>query len=131
MTHFDFAFATPYRIAGVPFAITPSTTGVEVDDQELRVRFGPWKLVTSLDNVEQCQETGPYQFVKTAGPAHLSLGDKGLTCATNGDRGLCIRFADPVPGIDPWGRILHPAVTVTVADPSRLAAELRPAGERA
>jgi hypothetical protein len=55
----------------------------------------------------------------------VSLTDRGLTCATNGERGLCIRFAEPVRGIEPWGKILHPAVTVTVTDPSQLAALLR------
>jgi hypothetical protein len=65
--------------------------------------------------------TGPYGFVKTAGPAHLSFADRGLTLATNGDRGLCIRFVEPVAGIDPWGRIRHPGVTVTVEHPDDLA----------
>ncbi len=62
------------------------------------------------------ETTGPYSFIKTAGPAHLSLADRGITCATNPERGLCIHFAEPVAGIDPWKRIRPPAVTVTVAD---------------
>lgn len=120
MARFPFRFTTPYRLAGLPFGVTPGTAHVEVTDTQFCVRFGPWLLVTGLDNVTGCEESGPYSFVKTAGPAHLSFSDRGLTCATNGDRGLCVRFAEPVPAIEPWGRIRHPAVTVTVERPREL-----------
>jgi hypothetical protein len=43
-----------------------------------------------------------------AGPARLSLADRGLTFATTTRTGLCITFRSPVPGIDPWG-IFRPA----------------------
>lgn len=57
----------------------------------------------------------PYSFVKTAGPAHLSLADSGLTLATNGDRGVCLTMREPISGIDPFGLLRHPNLTVTVA----------------
>ncbi len=114
MARFRFLFTPPYRVAAVPFGVTPRTAMVRVEDGEFEVRFGPWRLLTPLDNVVGSEPTGPYSFPKTAGPAHLSVADKGLTCATNGRRGLCIRFRDPVPCIDPFGRIRHPAVTVTI-----------------
>lgn len=114
MARFRFRFAAAYRVAAAPFGVTPRTTMVEVADGSLHVRFGPWALTTPVDNVAGCEPSGPFSFPKTAGPAHLSLADRGLTCATNGDEGLCIRFAEPVPGIDPWGVIRHPGVTVTV-----------------
>jgi hypothetical protein len=44
--------------------------------------------------------------------------------ATNGVRGLCITFREPVPGIEPTGTLRHPALTVTVADCHGLAAVL-------
>ena len=100
------------------------TTYVEVDDEALRVRFGPWSLRTPLSNVAGVDLTGGYAFVKTAGPPHLSFSDRGVTFATNGDRGVCVRFHERVPGIDPTGRILHPGATMTVADPDGLAALL-------
>ena len=50
----------------------------------LIARFGPWQVQTALDNIADVSITGPYTFVKTAGPAHLSLADRGLTFATNG-----------------------------------------------
>ena len=130
MTRFDFAFDDAHRVAGLPFGVTPRTTAVVVDADQLRIRFGPWFVRTDVGNVIGCETSGPYTFVKTAGPAHLSFADRGLTFATNGRRGLCIRVARPVTGIDPWGWIRHPAVTVTVADPDALAAALRAPASR-
>ena len=122
--HFPFRFATPYRWAALPFGVTPSTSGVEVTADELRIRFGPWRLSTPLSNVRQTSVTGPYGFAKVAGPAHLSVADRGLTFATNGDRGLCMLLHEPVRGLEPTGRLRHPGVTVTVADCDGLAAAL-------
>jgi hypothetical protein len=121
VTEFEFRFADAYRLPALLFGVTPATTGVVVDDGELRIRFGPWSVRTTVDNVAGSEVTGPYGFVKTVGPAHLSFADRGLTLATNGDQGLCIRFVEPVAGIDPWGRLRHPGVTVTVEHPHDLA----------
>ena len=123
MARFPFRFATAYRLPALVFGVVPATTWVEVDD-ELRARFGPWSLRTPLTNVASVQETGDYAFVKTAGPAHLSFTDRGVTFATNGDRGVCVQFHEPVRGIDPTGRILHPGATFTVADPAGLVAAI-------
>ena len=124
MARFPFAFAPSYRLPALLFGITPVTTYVEVDDLALRVRFGPWSLRTPRSNVAGVDLTGGYAFVKTAGPPHLSFRDRGVTFATNGDRGVCVRFHERVQGIDPTGRILHPGATMTVADPDGLAALL-------
>src|SRR3954454_2672888 len=97
MQEFGFRWTTTYRALALPFAITPGTAAVRVQDGELSVRFGPWRLRTAVSNVAGCEETSGYSLVKTAGPAHLSFADQGVTFATNGDRGLCIRFAEPVP----------------------------------
>ena len=117
---FDFRFTSLYRAVGTIFGVRPSTTQVEVRDGRFIARFGRWRLETELSNITDCVVTGGYQVRKTIGPAHLSFADKGLTFATNPDRGLCISFREPVPGIDPKHRILHPALTVTVADPLAL-----------
>lgn len=87
-------------------------------------RFGPWRVSTPLANVVGVALTGPYAFYKTAGPARLAITDRGLTFATNGDRGVLICFATPVRGLDPLGLLRHPELTVTVAEPERLAALL-------
>ena len=89
------------------------------------MRFGPWSLRTPLANVAGVDLTGGYAFIKTAGPPHLSLSDRGVTFATNGDRGVCVKFHEPVRGIDPTGRIVHPGATMTVVDPDGLAALLQ------
>jgi hypothetical protein len=72
--------------------------------------------LTPLDNVEGSQVTGPYATLLVIEPARLSIADRGLTSATNARRGLCIRFRQPVQGIEPTGRLRHPALTVTVAE---------------
>jgi hypothetical protein len=84
-------------------------------DGFLKTRFGPWRLATLVANVKHVAITGPYRFAKTAGPARLAITDRGLTFATNGDRGVLMSFRVPVPGLDPLGLIRHPELTVTLA----------------
>jgi hypothetical protein len=120
-----FAFAPAYRLPALAFGITPATAWVELGPSELTVRFGPWHLRTALANVSEVSETGGYSWLKTAGPPHLSLADRGVTFATNGEAGVCVQLRRPVPGIDPTRHILHPGATVTVTAPSSFAAELR------
>ncbi len=105
--------------------MTPKTARVVLDGDRLRVRFGLWRLETTLDNVVETRLTGPYVVPKTIGPAHLSLKDRGVTFATNAKQGVCMLFRIPVGGIDPTGRIRHPGATVTVADSAGLLAALR------
>ena len=124
VTTFSFRFDPGYRVAALPFGVMPATTSVVVDAGELVARFGPWRVRTPLANVAGTEVSGPYSFVKTAGPAHLSFTDRGVTFATNGRRGLCIRFHEPVRALDPTGRLRHPGLTVTVNDIDGLAAAL-------
>ena len=125
---FHFAFDPAYRAVALAFGVTPRTARVDVDGERLRARFGLWQVSTTVDNVEGTEVSGPYGKLKTIGPAHLSVADRGLTFATNSRRGLCIRFREPVPGIEPTGRLRHPALTVTVADVDGLAAALTARG---
>jgi hypothetical protein len=119
-TRFPFRFERRLVPFSLAFGVTPRTAWVEVDDEDLRVRFGPWRLVTPRRNIVDGQLTGPYSFAKVAGPAHLSFADRGVTFATTTERGVCFTLREPVPGIAPFGRLPHPGVTVTVADPERL-----------
>ena len=119
-TRFPFAFegrVVPFSLA---FGVTPRTAWVEIDDVDLRVRFGLWHLVTPRRNLADGEVSGPYQFAKVAGPAHLSFVDRGVTFATTTKRGVCFRLREPVSGIAPFGLLPHPGVTVTVAEPERL-----------
>lgn len=121
---YPFRFAPAYRAAGLAFGITPATARVTVTDDQLDARFGLWRVRTPLSNVCHTERTGNYHFVFAAGPARLSFTDGGLTFATNGKRGLCICFHEPVPGLDPGRRLRHRALTVTVADIDGLAERL-------
>jgi hypothetical protein len=103
-------------------------------DGWLDARFGAWVVRTPIANVAGGEIIGPYRFWKVAGPAHLSVRDLGLTFGTNTARGICIRFVEPVSGIDPLGAVRHPSLTVTVQDPESLLSALvesAPAGEPA
>jgi hypothetical protein len=55
----------------------------------------------------------------------LAVTDRGLTFATNGERGVLISFHEPVPGLEPTGLLRHPELTVTVADIDGLVERLR------
>ena len=63
---------------------------------------------------------------RPAGPARLAITDRGLTFASNRDRGVCISFHSAVTGIDRAGRIRHPELTVTVRDVDGLIEALAP-----
>jgi hypothetical protein len=125
---FTFRFAEAYRRPARLFGITPETASVELGADELCARFGPWRVRTALANVAAVAVTGPYAFLKTAGPARLAITDRGLTFATNGERGVLISFRSPVRGLDPLGLLRHPELTVTVADVDGLAERLRAGG---
>jgi hypothetical protein len=122
---FEFRFVPAYRRVARVFGVTPRTTWVDVHEDMLEARFGPWHVRTVLSNVANVELTGPYTFLKTAGPARLAVSDRGLTFASNGDRGVLVTFRVPVPGIEPLGLVRHPELTVTVADVDSFATLLR------
>ena len=115
-TRFPFRFDSAYRRLAWLFGVTPERAWVDLGEEELEARYGPWRVRTPVRNIAAAEVSGPYAFLKTAGPARLAITDRGLTFASNGDRGVRITFHSPVPGIDPFGRIRHPEFTVTVLD---------------
>jgi len=121
---FEFAFAPAYRRAGALFGVRPGNSWVEVDDTELRARYGPWRLATPLSNIKHVEVTGPYLFVKTAGPARLGITDIGLSFTPNGARGVLVQFKEKVQGTGPFRLLKHPEVTLGVEKPETLAALL-------
>ncbi len=123
---FAFRFAPRMLPWSLAVGVSPLTSGVEVGDGELRVRFGLWSLETPLTNVAGAEVPGPYTWWKVAGPAHLSFADAGVTFATATGRGVCVRFRRPVGALVPFGLVRHPAATLTVADPEGLVAALEP-----
>jgi hypothetical protein len=97
-----------------------SRSGLELDADGLRVRLGPWLVTTPLSNVAGAEVSGPYSPLRGLG-IRLSLVDHGLTFGTTTEGGVCLRFHEPVTGLDPWGLIRHPGLTVTVAEPDLVA----------
>ena len=71
----------------------------------LAARFGPWRVSTQLTNVVEAVTTGPYAFLKTAGPARLAITDRGLTFATTGTEGVFKITNDP--RVTRVGRVLR------------------------
>ncbi|SFQ63984.1 hypothetical protein SAMN05421810_11197 [Amycolatopsis arida] len=116
---FDPRFASVLRLAGV----RPDNCYVAVEGAELVARFGRWLVRTPRANVRDARVTGPYSALRAVG-VRLSLADRGLTFGTNADAGVCVEFGEPVRGGDPFGLLRHPALTVTVAEPEALAAQL-------
>jgi hypothetical protein len=118
---FQFRFTDSYRMAARPFGVRPDNAYVDVDERHISAWYGPWLVQTPLENITGVDVTGPYRFIKTAGPARLGVTDRGITFASNGERGVCITFAEKVWGFDRLGLVRHPNLTVTVDDVERLA----------
>ncbi len=122
---FDFRFEPVMQALALPFGVRPSNAWVEVDPEEVHISFGRWQMRFPRADVDDVTETGDYWLPKVAGPPHLSFADRGVTFATNRQRGLCIKLTRPHKGIDPLGLLKHPGVTVTVDDLDGLTHALR------
>ncbi|MEU7715970.1 hypothetical protein AB0B03_28985 [Micromonospora chalcea] len=116
---FPFRFDPAFRLPLALLRVRPATAWVDWGPDGLLVRFGPWLLRTTRDNVTGAELSGPYRWWRAIGP-HLSLADGGATFGAGLAAGVCLRFAEPVPALAPGPWLRHPAVTVTVADPAAL-----------
>lgn len=123
---FEFAFEKKYLPALAAIGVTPLTARVDVDDDVLDARFGPWHCRTPLGNITCVQQTGPYSAIKAIG-ARGSLSDRGATFGTTTAGGVCVEFREPVKILDPSGMILHPGLTLTVSDRDGLEEAVRKA----
>lgn len=91
------------------------TAHVDLSEQTLDARFGPWRCRTPVTNIKCVQQTGPYSALKAIG-ARGSFVDRGATFGTTTAGGVCVEFREPVKILDPLGIILHPGLTLTVAN---------------
>ena len=121
---FPFEFDARYRWPARLFGVHPGSAEAVVTGERLLITFGPWRVESAISNIDGVEISGPYTILKTIGSAHLSFDDRGLTFATNPRQGVCVSFREPVRGLDPFGVIRHPGVTVTVADPRAFASAL-------
>lgn len=111
----------------LPFGVAPANSFVTLDDSSLRVAFGPFGMETGIENLTGFETSGGYRWYRAVG-LRLSLTDNGVTFGTNTDRGLCVRFDEPIEKVVPVARGRHPGMTVTVADVEALAAALTGSG---
>jgi len=121
---FPFRFDPVFRGPLLALGVTPASAHVDVDDEELRVRFGPWSLVTPRSNIVTASAQGPHRWWRAVGP-RLSLSDGGVTFGTNADATTCVELREPVHGLEPLGVLRHPNISLSVEDVDRLAALLR------
>ena len=121
---YSFAFERPLDTWARRFAVVPARSYVRVDAHGFEAVYGPWRLATTWSNVVSAECTGPYTAWKVAGPPRLSLADRGLTMAGTTAGGVCLRFRQPVPGIEPLGLIRHPGVTLGVEEPEAFRREV-------
>lgn len=122
---FPFDFSDP--VGGLVARLVgawPFSSGVAVSARHLWIRFGPWSMQTTVDNVRSARITGPYHWWRVLGPARLGLSDGSVTFATTTRRGVELHFREPVPGGLPSPSVRHDIVTVTVKDPEGLVALL-------
>lgn len=120
---FRFSPGARWAVPLLTLGATEDTSWVEVGGGRLRARFGPWKVDTPIENVSGAEVTGPYRTHRAIG-LRLSLSDHGATFGSNAERGVCIRFHEPVRSVTPLWRVPHPNLTVTVEDPDRLVAAI-------
>jgi hypothetical protein len=115
--HFDFAIDPRYAGVLRLFGVRPGRAWVGFDQCLLTVRFGFWRFVTEIANVDQVRVTGPYASALRAIGPHISLTDRGISFCTNTELGVCVLFRSPVPGRETLGLVKHPGLTVTPEDP--------------
>src|SRR6478735_5330634 len=114
---FPFAFERPLDTWARFAAVLPTRSYVRIDDHGFEAVFGLWRVASAWSNVIGVERSGPYRSWRIAGPARLSVADRGITMAATTAGGVCLRLRDPVPGIEPLGFIRHPGVTLGVDQP--------------
>lgn len=124
MTRYPFAFQSRYRPTLSAIGVFSNTSWVDVEDDGIHARFGLISADVDYDNISDVELTGPYSAIKAIG-ARVSLADRGLTMGTTTMRGVCLRFKEPILGIDPTGTLKHPGLTVTVADTADFVDDVR------
>lgn len=117
-----FDFDPRFRPLLAALGIREDNSEVLLDDERFLARFGRWEACTSPANLADVTITRGYRWYRAIGPRG-SFADRGASFGSNTRAGVCVRFHAPIPVL--FGqRILHPGLTVTVADPEALAAEI-------
>ena len=69
--YFPLHFVPAYLRLSRLFGVTLLTSNVRVTGSEMIAMFGPRRIRTA--NIEHVEVTGPYHFIKSAGPTRLSF----------------------------------------------------------
>jgi hypothetical protein len=120
---FEFEFDPRFRRLLALLGIRPSNSEVVLTDSTFSARFGRLRARTPVSNLKDVRITRDYRWFKAIGPRG-SAADRGATFGTNTRAGVCVCFHQPITAL-PGNRQGHPALTVTVADPERLAAAIQ------
>lgn len=120
---FPFSMPSPYATVVLAWGATRDRAWVEVDEDELRARFGFFHLSTPLGNVTGASlHAGPFNPLLAVG-VRYSFSDKSVTFGSDVHDLVEIRFERAV-SVHPPGLTRHPALWVSVADPEGLVAAL-------
>ena len=122
---FPFRFDRAARYLLLALGVTPATSGVEVANGRVSIRYGPLRAAVDRRNIRAVTASGPFSAWKAIGP-RVSWADRGLTFGTSARGGACIQLCEPVGVLAPRRLLAHPALTVTVDRPGELIRVLRP-----
>lgn len=123
-TRYEFHFDARYRPFLATLGVRPANAWVDVGEERVLARFGPWRVSIGAGNIAGVCVSGPYQAVRAIG-ARMSRTDRGLTFGSTTRGGVCLLLREPVAGIEPFGAVRHPGLTVTVADRDGFATHCR------
>ena len=124
---FAMRFTPASRALLAPLGVLEPTSYATIDDDLLVVRFGIYTVRTPLSNIVGVEQSGPYRWWRALG-IRFSLKDRGLTFGSATDRGVCLRFREPVTGPIPGVR--HPGLTIMPKEPEKFLNALRRFGAR-
>lgn len=120
---FAFAF-TARSVLLRPSGVRPDTCEVLVGAGMLDIRFGRWRLCTSLRNVSAVEVGGRRRRPRAMLGVRRSPVELGVVFGSGPAVGACVRLHDPAAAIGPRGAGAFWAVTVTVESPRDLARAL-------
>lgn len=130
MRSFPFELSGAYVPVLVLAGVIPGRAAVRVGPDRLTASFGFFRVETPLENVAGVEvHPGPFNPLKAIG-VRYSFADGSVTFGSSTGPMVEISFESPVT-VRPPGLTRHPALWVSVVDPSGLQEALRRSGSPA
>lgn len=121
---FLFRFETRlWRLGVLPWGVTPGRAWVDLDEDAVHARFGPWRMDVPYANIRRWAIQGPYRWWRVVG-VRMTLRVWDVSFGSSAKDGVYLELVRP----QRWFGTNHPALTVTVADPEAFVAALRERG---